>query len=65
MLLFFVAEWVTSQRLRDLGDKTAVGLCYRVAEVVDVVRDRTGSIFEDVRAITMDRVNRWRDVAKR
>lgn len=64
-VLFFGADWCTGDRFRDLGDKTSTEMCYRLAEIIDSVREKTGAIFEDIQSIAVERVNGWRNIAKK
>ncbi len=62
--VLFAAEWVTSQQLRDLGDRTTIKVCYRLAETVDTIHDKVDSFFTEVQSIATERIERWRNIAK-
>lgn len=65
MLLLFAAEWVTGESLRYLGDKTNVTICYKAAEIVDIIKEETDSAWEQIGNIAAERVDSWKNVAKR
>jgi hypothetical protein len=64
VLLLLCSDLFTGERFRNLGDRTHLTMWYKLADAVDMMREKTGSIFDHIEGITTEKVDGWRNVAK-
>jgi hypothetical protein len=65
MILLFVGDKRNGTVLRFVGDRTGVEACYAAADVADTVQEQINSLFQDIEGLAIDRVNGWKDYARK